>query len=147
MLGARDSHFTDGEETHYKLWPDTIDGQIDDNGTLRDMEPDEVAELTSELDQADRSADRAAIRDDLELVKTERDQARDTRIQMVGDSEGNGQRPRWSRDITVAGTGNTVRLEQRADHLTTEVAKLNGAVRVLCAVLARVIRAQRLDEG
>lgn len=134
----------DGVEIYYKDWPDAPDGQIDDNGTIRDMTPDEVAELTAILDDADRAADRAAIKDDLELVKQARVKSATTRGEIV---DGDDQLPKWSRDITVAGTGDTVRLEQRIGHLTAEVAALNGTCRVLSAVLVRIIKAQNLDKS
>lgn len=138
----RYSHSEGGKVVHYKQWPDTIDGQVDDNGTLRAMTPDEVAELTAILDEADRDTDRAAIKDDLELVKQARDKSATTRGEIV---DGDDQLPKWSRDITVATTGDTVRLEQRVGHLVKEVAALNGTCRVLSAVLVRMIRAQNLD--
>lgn len=40
----RDSVYSDGQEVAYKQWPDTADGDIDDNGTIRKMTAAEVAE-------------------------------------------------------------------------------------------------------
>jgi hypothetical protein len=40
----RDSVYADGREVEYVQWPDTADGMIDVNGTVREMTADEVAE-------------------------------------------------------------------------------------------------------
>lgn len=142
-MTRRDQVLVQGSEVAYRQWPVTLDGQIDDNGTVRDMTSDEVAELTGQLDEADRAADRAEIPSDLERAKANRDQHRDARLEMV---DGDDQLPKWSRDITFAGTGDTVRAEQRIGHLVQEVTKLHGTVRELSAVIVRLIRAQNLDE-
>lgn len=43
-MGSRHSLFDNGVEVEYVQWPDTADGLIDDNGTVRPMTEAEVAE-------------------------------------------------------------------------------------------------------
>ena len=43
-MSQRDAKFADGAEVWYRQWPDTVDGDIDDNGTVRPMTEAEVAE-------------------------------------------------------------------------------------------------------
>jgi hypothetical protein len=129
------------------VWPDTETGTVNDditeNGTPRPMTADEQTEWLAKVDADSRETDTAELRDsDFQLAKDERDQNAQDR-QDMDETTGIG---RWTRDITVAGTGDTVRLEQHARHLQTEVRQLKGSVRLLSAILVRMIRAQRLDE-
>ncbi len=99
------------------------------------------AEHALRLDANERDQDAADFVTDFQALKDMRDAAAQSRADM-DPAEGLG---RWTRDITVAGTGDTVRLEQRSGHHSAEIRKLHGDIRFLSAAVIRMSRALGLD--
>lgn len=152
----------DGVEIYYKDWPDAPDGQIDDNGTIRDMTPDEVAELTAQLDQADRDADAAALKDDLQVMKDARDSAATSRTEMDAP-DGEGSLSRWNPvkeiadeafpDPTVDEAAWRAEVEARIEDqakllnlVVKEVRRIYGDIRKMAAALVRKFRKDGDDQ-
>lgn len=143
----------DGNEVSYKQWPDDgaggidVNGQIDDNGTLRPLTTEEQDDVAQEADEADRDTDRAGLSVDLQDLKDKRDNAQ-TRFDTITG---------WADIAVVSRTGNQsaqiTKLQDKVDELADrsnqykdQVRFAWGRIRQLYITCIRIIRAQRLDD-
>lgn len=170
FANRRDEFYNDaGSIIAYRQWPADETGQVDDNGTLRALTADELAEWAAADDEADREADTAALKDDLQNAKNVRDAAIQSRTDMDHETPDPAALAKWAPvDESVLpgldGTGtNAVRitaLELRVDELNTrtqdtaklandlrlELRRVYGDIRLISAMLVRKFRKDRDDQ-
>lgn len=164
-----DESFNQNGDRITRRWPEDAEGNIDPDGLIvdwdgstRPLTVDERTAVEAEQEQADRDADAAALRDDLQVMKDARDEAATSRTEMDAP-DGEGSLSRWNPvkenaveafpDPTVDEAAWRAEVEARIEdqakllNLTVkEVRRVYGDVRSMAAALVRKFRKDRDDQ-